>query len=111
VTFAKRPSEWDGMAMDIDLIWGRGEADYFFNEDWTGQITLNAFRKLVFARRAFSAKILGRKADRTKFSASSGKSVNTRDNFRHFVPTNAGRYLRLPRSAADFQRRYQDANP
>jgi hypothetical protein len=54
VTSAKRPSEWDGMAMDIDLIWDGGEANYFFNEDWTGQITLKPFRKLVFARRAFS---------------------------------------------------------
>jgi hypothetical protein len=56
VTFAKRPSEWDGMAMDIDSIWGGGEAEYFLNENWTGQITLNALRKLVFARRAFSTK-------------------------------------------------------
>jgi hypothetical protein len=39
--------------MDIDLIWGGGEADYFFNEDWTAQITLKAFRKSVFGRRAF----------------------------------------------------------
>jgi hypothetical protein len=53
VTFAKRPSEWDGMAMDIELIWGGDEADYFFNEDWTGQITLNAFRKSVFSRTGF----------------------------------------------------------
>jgi hypothetical protein len=45
---------WDGTATDIDLIWGGGEAEYFLNEDWTGQITLNAFKKLVFARRAFS---------------------------------------------------------
>jgi hypothetical protein len=44
------------MAMDIDLIWDGGEAEYFLSEDWTGQITLNALRKLVFARRAFRRK-------------------------------------------------------
>jgi hypothetical protein len=53
--------------MDIDLIWDGGEANYFLNEDWTGQITLNAFRKSVFVRRAFSTKLLCRRADRTTF--------------------------------------------
>ena len=76
VTFAKRPYEWGGTATDIDLIWGDGEANYFFNEDWTGQITLSAFRKSVFARWAFSTKLLCRKADRTTFPAPSGKSAN-----------------------------------
>jgi hypothetical protein len=52
------------MAMDIDLIWGLGEANYFRGEDWTGQITLMAFKKLVFARRGFWMKILDRKTDR-----------------------------------------------
>jgi hypothetical protein len=51
------------MATDIDLIWAGGEANYFFNEDWTGQITLKAFRKLVFARRAFSTKFRAEKVD------------------------------------------------
>jgi hypothetical protein len=74
------------MAMDIDLIWARGEADYFSGEDWTGQITLMAFRKLVFARRAFWTKILCGEADRSTFSASSGKSGNIRDNISTFRP-------------------------
>jgi hypothetical protein len=91
------------MAMDIDLIWGSGEADYFFNEDWTGQITLMPFRKLVFARRAFSTKILCRKVDRTTFLASSGKSGNTRDNISTLRPRERREpYLWLPRSAADY---------
>src|SRR3979490_706584 len=29
VTIAKRPSVWDGMEVDIDLIWVWGEAEYF----------------------------------------------------------------------------------
>jgi hypothetical protein len=79
VTSAKRPSEWDGMAMDIDLIWGGGEANYFLGEDWTGQITLKAFRKSVFARRAFSAKLLCREADRIAFFGAVGQ-IGKRDN-------------------------------
>jgi hypothetical protein len=74
VTFAKRPSEWDGMAMDIDSIWGGGEAEYFLNEVWTGQITLNAFKKLVFARRAFRRKLFVPKADQFTYPARPGKS-------------------------------------
>jgi hypothetical protein len=37
VTFAKRPSEWDGTAADIEVIWGGGEADSFSRGDWTGR--------------------------------------------------------------------------
>ena len=62
--------------MDIDLIWGGGEADYFFNEDWTGQITLKAFRKLVFARRAFLTKFLSGGSIDSRFTTSSGQSGN-----------------------------------
>jgi hypothetical protein len=40
-------------AIDMELIWVGGEAKYFCEEIWTGQITLNAFRKFVFARKAF----------------------------------------------------------
>jgi hypothetical protein len=40
VTIAKRPSVWDGMASDIDLIWVRREAEYFCKPDWTGEIKL-----------------------------------------------------------------------
>ena len=29
VTFAKRPSEWDGMRIDMPVIWGEREAEYF----------------------------------------------------------------------------------
>jgi len=28
------------MAKDKELIWVNGEAEYFFSEDWTGQIRL-----------------------------------------------------------------------
>jgi hypothetical protein len=38
------------MASDIDLIWGKHEAEYFCKRDWTGQITLIRFRKFLFAR-------------------------------------------------------------
>jgi hypothetical protein len=51
------------MAVNIELIWVFGKTEYFFKEDWTGQITLSAFNKSVFARRAFQRKFLSRKAD------------------------------------------------
>jgi hypothetical protein len=81
------------MAMDIDLIWGSGEANYFLNEDWTGQITLKAFRKLVFARRAFSTKPLCRKADRYAFFGVVGQIGRRPATIsQDIVPTNAGSY-------------------
>jgi hypothetical protein len=52
VTIAKRPSEWDGMAGNMNVIWGKGEAIYFSEKDWTGSISLIRFRKLAVARRA-----------------------------------------------------------
>jgi hypothetical protein len=36
--------------MDIDVIWGKREAEYFCKWDWTGQITLIRFNKLGFPR-------------------------------------------------------------
>src|SRR5205085_12516312 len=47
VTIAKRPSVWDGMAGVLELIWGRGEAEYFCGKDWTTQITLIRFNKFA----------------------------------------------------------------
>jgi hypothetical protein len=47
----------------------------FDEGDWTGQITLNAFRKLVFARSAFRRKLFVPKADQFTYPARSGKSV------------------------------------
>jgi hypothetical protein len=35
VTFAKRPSEWDGMARNIQLICAFGKPEYFFKRGWT----------------------------------------------------------------------------
>jgi hypothetical protein len=40
------------MAMDIDLIWVKREAEYFCKPDWTGQITLIRFNKFRCARRS-----------------------------------------------------------
>jgi hypothetical protein len=57
------------------LIWGGGEPEYFFNEDWTGQITLSAFKKLVFARRAFRRKFFVPKGRSIHVSSLSGKST------------------------------------
>jgi hypothetical protein len=34
----------------MPVIWAAVEADYFSGEDWTGQISLNCFSKLHFAR-------------------------------------------------------------
>jgi hypothetical protein len=40
-----------GMATDIEVIWVGCEAEYFFRDDWTTQITLIQFDKIVFRRR------------------------------------------------------------
>src|ERR1700692_4250060 len=32
---ASRPSEWDGTATDIQLIWVFGKTEYFFKRGWT----------------------------------------------------------------------------
>jgi hypothetical protein len=50
VTIAKRPFEWDGMARDMDVIWGKREGIYFCRKDWTGSISLMRFNKLLFWR-------------------------------------------------------------
>jgi hypothetical protein len=39
------------MAADIQVIWGFGKPEYFFEKGWTTQITLIGFRKLDFARK------------------------------------------------------------
>jgi len=51
VTIAKRPSEWDGMAGVLWVIWANHEADYFRGEDWTTQISLRLLSNLVFWRK------------------------------------------------------------
>jgi hypothetical protein len=48
VTTAKRPSCRSGTAMMKHLIWGNDEAKYFFDEDWTGKISLKRLEKLAF---------------------------------------------------------------
>jgi hypothetical protein len=45
------PLCWDGMAMDLDLIWVSGEAENFLKWDWTRGIMLNRFNKFRFARK------------------------------------------------------------
>ena len=40
VTIAKRPSFERGMAEEIKVIWVKREAENFFGEDWTGEISL-----------------------------------------------------------------------
>jgi hypothetical protein len=39
--------------MDIRVIWANHEADYFYKRDWTTQITLIWFSKIVFARKPY----------------------------------------------------------
>jgi len=34
----------------VGVIWGRGEADYFCNRDWTGQIALKRLKKIAVTR-------------------------------------------------------------
>jgi hypothetical protein len=40
------------MAMDIAVIWGSGEANYFCKRDWTTQISLIRLMNFISARRA-----------------------------------------------------------
>jgi hypothetical protein len=35
------------MAGFLEVIWGSGEAEYFFERDWTGQISLKLLRKIA----------------------------------------------------------------
>ena len=53
MTIAIRPSEWDGMAGVVGVIWGNREADYFCREDWITQIALIGLTKSAFSRNAF----------------------------------------------------------
>src|SRR5258708_13002704 len=50
VTIASRPSVWDGMARDIEVIWVKRESEYFCKLDWTTQITLLLFHTSSFLR-------------------------------------------------------------
>ena len=42
----QRPSNRDGMAGFVAVIWGRGEEVYFCERDWTGKITLKLLWKI-----------------------------------------------------------------
>jgi hypothetical protein len=48
----QRPSEWNGMAEDIEVIWVKREPKYFCKGNWTGQITLICLNKLACTRTA-----------------------------------------------------------
>jgi hypothetical protein len=37
---------WDETGEDMQVIWVRGEQEYFFETAWTTQIRLNSFKKL-----------------------------------------------------------------
>jgi hypothetical protein len=39
------------MAGFVRVIWGGGEAEYFCERDWTGQITLKLLRKTDLSRK------------------------------------------------------------
>jgi hypothetical protein len=39
------------MARVLEVIWGKREAEYFCRQDWTAQITLIEFNKIVFMRK------------------------------------------------------------
>jgi hypothetical protein len=45
VTIAKRPFVWAGMEKDVQVIWVKKEQEYFCEEDWTTQITLESLGK------------------------------------------------------------------
>jgi hypothetical protein len=50
VTIAKRPSWRSGMAIVVNMICAKNEAEYFCKQDWTGQISLIRHEKLDFRR-------------------------------------------------------------
>jgi hypothetical protein len=50
----QRPSSRDGMAGVVGVIWGRGEADYFCERGWTGQISLKLLQKIAQSRTTIS---------------------------------------------------------
>jgi hypothetical protein len=52
VTIAIRPSGGVGWREFVEMICPTGEAKYFCNEDWTGQIRLIPFNKSPRTRRA-----------------------------------------------------------
>src|SRR6202171_3593854 len=60
VTMANAPLLGDETARLIVLICPTGEAEYFFGEVWTGQITLKGFGKLVFWCNGIGAGLNGR---------------------------------------------------
>ena len=51
MTMANAPL-WGGTAGDIEVIWVSGEAENFFNEDWTTKITLIPKENFLRARSA-----------------------------------------------------------
>jgi hypothetical protein len=50
VTIAKRPSFRVRDGRDKRLIWGNREAKYFFERDWTDEISLESFDNFSFTR-------------------------------------------------------------
>jgi hypothetical protein len=44
------PLEWSETVVDIEVIWVGRERKYFCKWDWTGQIRLKRFNKLVFQK-------------------------------------------------------------
>jgi hypothetical protein len=41
---------WGGTAVDIELICDFRKTEYFYKQDWTGQISLIRLKKFVFRR-------------------------------------------------------------
>jgi hypothetical protein len=94
VTIAKRPSEWDGMAGNMDVIWGKGEGKYFCRHDWTGSISLIRFRKLVF-RRKVEKRAMGRRrhCERKTSRSSSDPGWSTETTGRRMMGSNGWGFL------------------
>jgi hypothetical protein len=55
VTIAKRPSEWDGMAENMDLIWGQAQLRRAAAHWHDGQITRAAVKRVVKGLSSFPA--------------------------------------------------------
>jgi hypothetical protein len=50
----------------LEVIWGSGEAEYFYERDWTGQISLKLLRNIAQSRTRHQTRRVRIKSDRSR---------------------------------------------
>src|SRR5207344_2200549 len=73
------------------LIWPTAKAEYFFRQDWTGQISLKWFGKFDFARRRLMAGICASRMADYAFGSIRLTRRSWYDRFRSIPPSKARR--------------------